>query len=404
MTKFSIGSPASSINLIDRKEEINSLLDKMRSKSINYNVAVIGYRRVGKTSILLKLCDKLSRDESIVPIYFDIQKNMAEPKIFFARLQKTIFDAYFEKLNKRQKIKARTKIAGDAVGKLLDAIKSKKISGISTEISPEGTITPKIDFGDKKPDYAGVFNSVFGTAKALADKTSIKFVIILDEFQDIGKLDRYEGLKEIFDLFRAVIQDRGDNVSYIISGSRVHMINKMLKSGQSPLFTHFEKMPICGMDKKFSMALFTKYLKAKKIRVKKGIPEKAFEMVGGIPFYLMALAEAWRPGEDIKETYHHSLTDSIGTLKNYIDYVMSEDLASVTGGPILKSILRVLAASDEGLTYSEISHKMDVSLTKLPFYMGNLQNSDLVEKIDKKFLIRDKIVREYLKIEIKELE
>ena len=404
MARFKIGSPSAPKDLIDRKDEMNDLLVKMRSKSINYNVAVLGYRRVGKTSILVKLQDELSKDANIIPIYFDVEKNMAEPKIFFTRLQKTIFNAYIQKLTSVEKVKATTKIATNTIGKLIDAVKSKKITSISAEISADGTITPKIDFGDKKPDYTSVFYSVFKTLKVLSEDTNFKFVIILDEFQDFAKLKRYEGLKEIFSLFRAVIQERGDSASYIISGSRVHMLTEILSNGNSPLFTHFEKMIIHGMDEKFSIELFTKYLKAKKIKVEKGIPENAYEIVGGIPFYLMALAEAWMPDENIKDTFYEILTNPLGSLKNYVDYVLSEDLGSITGGPILKTILRALATSDEGLTYSEISHKIDVPMTKLPFYMSNLRNSDLIEQVEKKFIVRDKIVREYLKIEAKELE
>ncbi len=406
MTKFQIGSPAAPAELIDRKEEVKELLTKMRSKSINYNVAVLGYRRVGKTSVLTKLKDELSNDKNIIPIYFDVQKNMAEPKIFFTRLGKTILDAYVQKLSTLQKIQAKTRIAADTTVKLLGAIKSKKITSFSTHITPDGIIIPTVKIDDKKPDYANVFYSVFRTLQVLAEGNKIKFVVILDGFQDLTKLNRYNGLKEIFNLFRAVLQERGDNVSYIISGSRVHMLTKILDSGKSPLFTHFDKMIIREMDEKFSVELFTKYLKAKKVKVEKGIPGKAYELVGGIPFYLMVLAETWKPKDNIEETFYHNLTDSLGTLKNYVDYVLSEDIASIKGGPILKSILGCLATSDDnnGLTYSEISHKIDVSMSKLPFYMGNLENSDLVEKIGKKYKIRDKIVKEYLKIEAHELE
>lgn len=404
MAKFSIGSPSAPEDLVDRKEEMKELLSKMRSKSINYNVAVLGYRRVGKTSILVKLQDELSKNSNIIPIYFDIQKNMAEPKIFFTQLQKTIFDAYIHKLNGAQKVKARAKVASNAIMNIFNAIKSKKITSMGAEISPDGTILPKIDFGDKKPDYTNVFYSVFKTLKVLSEESNMKFVVILDEFQDFTKLNRYEGLNEIFNLFRAVVQERGDNISYIVSGSRVHMLNEILNSGKSPLFTHFEKMSIQGMDEKFSIELFTKYLKAREVKIEKDIPKKAFELVGGMPFYLMALAEAWKPNEDIKDTFYHSLTNSLGTLKNYVDYVLAEDLGSITGGPILRTILRAVAKSDEGLSYSEISHKINVPMTKLPFYIGNMENSDLIEPVDKKFKIRDNIIREYLKIEAEELE
>ena len=404
MTKFRIGSPASSHDLIDRKKELSELYTKMSSKSINYNVAVLGHRRVGKTSILMKLYDKLEKDANIIPIYFDVQKNMAEPKIFFTRLQKTIFDAYIQKSSGIEKIKASTKITTELVGKLIDAAKSKKITGISAEMTNQGTIIPKIEFGDKKPDYASVFYSVFKTLNVLSKGTDFKFVIILDEFQDFIKLTRYKGLTEISNLFRAIIQEREENVSYIICGSRVHMLTDILSNGESPLFAHFEKMVIYEMEEKYSVELFTKYLKARKITIKKDVAHKAYELVGGIPFYLMVLAQATTLEQDIKDTFYEILSNPLGALKNYMDYILSEDLASITGGPILKTILRALATSEKGLTYSELGHKIDVSTTSLTSYMSNLRNSDLIDKVEKKFIIRDKILREYLKIEARELD
>lgn len=405
MTKFKIGSPSSPKDLVDRKTEVNDLLTKMKSKSINYNVAVIGYRRIGKTSILKKLEDLLSKEDEFVAVYFDVQKNMAEPKIFFTRLQKAIFDAYVVKLSKTQKAKTKSSqfLAG-ILGKILDAFKTKKITSIGAQINLDGSIIPQIKFDDKKPDYTEVFYSVFKTMKALADNSNTKFVIILDEFQDFTDLKRYPGLKDVFNLFRAVIQERGDNVSYIISGSRVHLLTKILDSGKSPLFTHFEKLLIHGMDKKYSIELFSKYLNARKVKLKPGIAEKAYDLLGGVPFYTMALAEAWNPGDDIANTFNDILTNPLGSLKNYVDYVLSEDLGNVTGGPVLKTILRALATSSDGLTYSELSHAIGVAMTKLPFYMNNLEDSDLVERVEKKFVVRDKIVREYLRIEAEELE
>ncbi len=177
--QFKIGSPALPKDIIDRKKEIASLLEKMKSTKINYNVAVIGHRRIGKTTILAKLYQILSDERKIVPVYFDVQKNMAEPKIFFTRLEKTIFDAYVKKLSGAEKTKAISSgILGGVLSKIIDAVKTKKITSISAEIASDGTIIPKVDFGSKKPDYTEVFYSIFMTARAFAEKSNLKFVII----------------------------------------------------------------------------------------------------------------------------------------------------------------------------------------------------------------------------------
>jgi len=204
-------------------------------------------------------------------------------------------------------------------------------------------------------------------------------------------------------LFRSVIQDRGDNVSFIISGSRVHLLETILGSGVSPLFVHFERQDIGELDKKNSMLLFNKYLKAKGLKRNDKIAQEAYSIVGGHPLYLMALAESWDGKQDITKVFDSLLTNTLGTLKLYCDYLLSEDLSTVIKGPMPRTILRALSEQDEGLSYSEISKKIAYSMNKLPKYVKPLIDADLVVQDKGKFLIRDKILREYLKIEAKEL-
>lgn len=402
MVKFAIGSPVSPKELVDRKEQLDYLTSRMKSRSINYNVAVLGHRRIGKTSILVKLEDELSRDKKFAVVYFDVQKNMAEPRIFFSRLQKAIFDTYLEKLSGLQKTSAKISKIGQFFGNLQSAIESARIKTIGAELRADGIIYPKIEFGESKPNYGDLFLAVFETLKAFAEKSNIKFVVILDEFQDFEKLSRYTGLKNVFDLFRAVIQNRGDNVSYIISGSRVHLLSSILESGSSPLFTHFQRLSITEMDEKNSIVLFNKYLKGRKLKQNDAIAKQAFQILGGQPFYLMALAEEWNPSDDLEEIFIKTLTSSVGILKNYVDYVLTEDIAIAKGGPILRTILRALAESDEGLTYTELSHKISVPTGSLTFYVPSLIDTDLVIYQDKKLIVRDKIIRKFLKIEASE--
>ena len=402
MTKFHIGKPTPPEDLVDRKSEITYLKTRLISTSLNYNVAVIGYRRIGKTSILLKIKDILSKDKKFVVVYFDVKKNMGEPKIFITRLARAIFDAYLDKLGAMEKISAKTKQYSSIIPKLVSAITSKKIKSIGADISPDGTISPKIEFGDKVADYSSYFLSVLQTPTAFAEQSNLKFVIILDEFQDFADLNRYPGLKNIFDLFRSIIQERG-NVSFVISGSRVHLLESILSSGTSSLFVHFERLAIKEMDEENSILLFNKYLKARKIKPDNSTAKESYQLVGGQPFYLMAMAEAWKKGDSVLEIFNHLLTDPLGSLKLYAEYVLSEDLGDATGGPILKTILRALSDTDTGYSYSEISKKIATPMDTISRYMPSLENADLIHQENRSFRIRDKVIREYLRLETDEL-
>lgn len=403
MTRFYIGKPAPPEDLMDRREEVKYIVTKMKSKGISYNLAILGYRRIGKTSILFKVKEILSRHGETAVVYFDVKENMAEPKMFLTRLEKAIFDAYLEKLNFSTKIGTKANRATEIFTKIREALTSKKIKSITANISSNGIILPKIEFEDKVADYSTLFLSVFKSATAFAEKSNLKFIIILDEFQDLSDLDRYPGLRDIFGLFRSVIQQRGKTVSFIVSGSRVHMLQTILGSGESPLFVHFERYPIQEMDKQNSLEFFNKYLAAKKSKPNNKAAEQAYDLVGGQPFYLMAIAEKWSQGDDINVVFQSLLTDSLGTLRLYAEYILSEDLADATGGPILKTILQALSDNSEGYTVSELAKKISVSLEKLPRYLKPLVDADLVTKTGGRYAVRDKMLREYLRIQAEAL-
>ncbi|MEM3143435.1 MAG: hypothetical protein QXW91_02265, partial [Candidatus Nitrosotenuis sp.] len=305
--------------------------------------------------------------------------------------------------NTSAKIRTKTSKSLEIFSHIKDALASKKIKSVSASISTDGIIAPSVEFGETQvSDYSSLFLSVLQTPTAFADKSSLKFVIILDEFQDLHKLNRYPGLKDIFGLFRSVIQQRGNNVSFVISGSRVHMLENILGSGESSLFVHFQILKVEEMNEENSIKLFNAYLKARNLKSNNAVSKKAFDLVGGQPFYLMALADRWNPKTRIEDEYKHSLTDSLGSLKLYAEYMLSEDLGEVQSGPMSKTILQVLASMGE-CSISELAKAIDTPLTKLPRYIEPLSNADLILKKDGKYYIRDKILRDYLKFQLESL-
>ena len=395
-----IGKPSEPEDLVGRIDEVETVVSKMKSR-IGYNVVLIGYRRIGKSSILKKVEHILSSDQKTVVVNFDVQYNLGEPKTFLKNLQTAIFDAYSEKLGTVQKIKARAKRL-DIVPKITSALFSKKIKGIGIELSTDTTtgevkILPKLEFGDKEKDYRHMFESVFDTINAIADESGMKFVVILDEFQDLIKLKRYRGLSNIIDLFRGVLQQRSKNVSYIICGSHVHLLETMLNEGKSSLFQHFVQIPIREMKENEAIDLFNKYLKDRDQKPNSILAKEAFDLVGGHPYYLMALAEEWKPKIPLSKIFEKSLSSPVGVLRLYVNYVLSESISRAQGGPILNSILIELAKVDS-MSYSQIGKKLNEPTTSLVPYMNELVKVDLVEKKGK-FFIRDGVVKEFFRLQ-----
>lgn len=431
---FTIGEPALPDYLVDREEEVEALVALLSTERIIYNVAVLGYRRIGKTSILNKVQQQLENKNFIV-VNFDVKKNIASPEILFTRLNTQIFNAYVKHLSKGKRLKKKAgRTVNQIIQKIANAMTNKKLKGVSfeTSASPDGkvTITPKIEFfpidGRRKsetPDYQKIMETIFGTAKAFAEESDSRFVIMLDEFQDIVKLRHYRGLRNIIDQFRSILQERGANVSYLICGSRVHLLREFLHSGESSVFMHFKEYPINELKQPDAVRLFADYLQERSGTSKnaadskeiKELAEEAFKIVGGHAFYLMALADSWniKNKERLEDTFARELRDPNGALRLYEEYALSEDLQEAEGGPVLRTILQFLAShrdkNDHSLipsTGTQVANFLNRPLQQIRSYLDELARYDLILKNeqDKTYTIRDKVLESYLEQEVDELD
>ena len=300
MSESAIGSPAAPHRMVDRKTEVSNLVTRLLSKKINYNIALVGHRRIGKTSILYKARGELIGRPGVAVAYFDIREHLTEPARLLASLEKAIFDAYLASKGSRHAaaLSAGRKRASRLAARAASALAAKQIRAVELEIGSEGAVVPRLVMDDRRPDYGRLFVSVLQSASALAEKDGLKFVLMIDEFQDLAALSRYAGLGDVFALLRGAVQDRGPNVSFVVSGPRAHLSEAILSGGNSPLFAHFHIQPVGDLDRASSADLFTRYCRSRG-SARGGGPgavrqaaASAYGLVGGHPYYLLALADA----------------------------------------------------------------------------------------------------------------
>jgi hypothetical protein len=221
--------------------------------------------------------------------------------------------------------------------------------------------------------------------------------VILDEFQDVTKLHRYRGLGNISDRFRDVVQNRAKNLSYVISGSQVHLTREFVERGTALL--HFIEVDVDELKEPYAMELFEKYCRGRSLspdKAKAGA-EEAFQLVGGHPLYVMAMAEAWDGNGPLSDVYQELLTSPRKPLSIYAEYVLTADLAEARRGePALRTIMRALAAEPKSV--SEIAKATKIEQAALPSYLNELIRHDLIEFDAGRYAIRDRIIRDYLRL------
>lgn len=377
---MTVGKPRKEIT--DREEEVTRLVGSLSNPLKDVNYALIGPRRIGKTTILLKVREELQRKE-IITVYVDLSVYRFSPYDFAQNVMSQITNAYAKDLGKIEKAQV-------TVSNLIRTLKKlKKLSfTIEPSVDEKGQFSVQIRPELKETeDYRSLFLLAFGYANEVSEKSGRRIVIIIDEFPSLIEFKRYSKLEAITELFRSVLENR-ENVEYVVSGSRVHFMRDVLGKGESPLFGHFVIMEISPLSEKYAVELFMQTAECSRKEA-----ESAWQLVGGHPYYLIMLAENWKPGETLRQTYERILTSTSGALNLYVNYILKEDLGSSTKEARLKRILQAISQGNN--TASQISKQIKLKLSSLPFYLQELEKYDLIEKNEGKYSITDKIVNNY---------
>ena len=409
MSEIRIGPPAEPA-AVGREAETSDLVSKLLSRRISYNIAVVGHRRIGKTTILRKAVHELAGRNNVAVAYFDVRENLTEPRRFLDALERAILDAYVSAKRPRS---GHVMAGHDRIlrlaGRATTALLSKRIKSVEIGVSGEGAMTARLAIDEGRPDYGRLLVSVLRSASALAERDRLKFIVMIDEFQDLAALSRYPGLKDVFSLLCGAIRDKGPNVSFVVSGPRVQLSEAILGGARLPRPSRFHMQRVGDMDRAGSALLFKRHVRSRGLAGpgNRGGPPAAavaraaaaaYDLVGGHPYYLLSLAEAWDGRADLESTYRRSLEPPLGALHLYCEYVLSEDIGSAVKSPMSRAILGAVAAAGGGgiPSYSAMAKALSYRIERLPRYVRPLVEADLLDG-GSGFSVRDRVLCDYLR-------
>ena len=353
---------------------------------------------------------ELAGHNNVAVAYFDVRENLAEPRRFLGALAGAILDAYVSAKRPRSGPVAAgrdriLRLASRAAAALLN----KRIKSVEIGVSGEGAVTARLAIDEGRPDYGRLLVSVLRSASALAERDRLKFIVMIDEFQDLAALSRYPGLKDVFSLLCGAIRDKGPNVSFVVSGPRAHLSEAILGGGRPPRPARFHMQRVGDMDRAGSALLFKRHVRSRGLAGpgNRGGPPAAavasaaaaaYDLVGGHPYYLLSLAEAWDGRTDMESTYGRSLEPPLGPLHLYCEYVLSEDIGSAVKSPLSRAILGAVAAAGDGgiPSYSAMAKALSYRIERLPRYVRPLVEADLLDD-ENGFAVRDRVLCDYLR-------
>jgi len=271
---FIAGRPVSGKFFYGRKNEIETI-----TAGFGNNYAIIGIRRVGKTSLLIELEEDFKK-KGIIPIRINVQSVLPFTiENFLREWTLAVADGYAHASKNRQLLeKTKMFIKGRWDGFL------EYVKGVHVK-SHRHVLELWFEYEhDSEKSQTRLVKDVIEYPEKLARETGKKVVIMLDEFQDVQKLGT-----DFMKAFRSGIQETR-NTSYIISGSAVGTMKHVLGSRKSPFFGMFLLQELGPLDEESARKLLRR-VNDFGVVLPKELEDEVIELTGCYPLYLQVMGK-----------------------------------------------------------------------------------------------------------------
>lgn len=368
-----LGDPVSGKEFFDRNKELGVLFSVLEEfeRQQKRNLAIIGIRKIGKTSLIKEFIRKLNKNKPKI-ICLDIYLPEQNPHSFFRNCIASIVLELMRKINFSIKTNTMT---------LEEALKIIEQDFPRTALSIKNLIS-YMSHNKLDEAFSYLFN-VFGVVKKETDNP---IIIFFDEFQRL--CDYISDIPSPIDSFREKIMNQKE-ILYIISGSAVGMLNRLISSSKSPLYGHFEILPIRGFSYKDAYQ-FIVTKKEKDFPLNDTHISFLYEITNGNPFYLDIFVHSLKrhckfkkvkrvSDSALEEVLINQIFKTEGSIYSYFNLLLEQSLEK-SGSSYYTEIIRSIALGNK--RPSKISKDTNIPITTLPSYLKKLQELELIKRSD----------------------
>jgi len=373
--QFEISTPVTNANFFNREKELDRLLFSVENlaKGARNWVAVLGHRKVGKSSLLWELRRRMPAH--INDVYLDCWSLKIEPKSFFGKWTTEIINAFLIK----NKLAKTTGLIQDYSVAAIARLGSLKIKALTQAMA-------LLEALNRRAYSHDLFEDLIDLPEKIARETGSYFLVIVDEFPELAGLMKFKGVKEnvsdLFALFRSVWQ-RHRRTGYIISGSRIDMLKEMTQRSSSPFFGHFELLPIRPFDEKEARQMLQRLFSDAGITFDRKLPAEIIKLIGSNPFYLQVVgSEIHRlardtgraDGETLKLAVQETFFDASGRLYFYFDDLLKK----IAGASTLAEA--TLIALTEEKRMIDVAKELGIERGAVSAVIAGLMKQEIVKK------------------------
>ncbi len=376
---FRTSTPVTDVGFFDRGAELERLEDAVRSLEQGSPrwVALLGSRKLGKTSLLLELMRRQGSADVVFAVLDSFEDGPLTANIF-RRLGLRVVDAFLSR-DLGVSLESLARAPDDYRAALSEARGWTKL--------PREVRAGLLGLPDAPCDHR-LAELCLGLPERLATALDRRCVVAWDEFQELARLRlRTEG--DVLPLARAVWQ-RHQRTTYFVCGSERTMLRNLVTREHSPFFQHFELMELGPMPEAEAVALLRRSAPADR-PVPEPVARKAFQVLGGHPFYLQLFGEtltAKPPPYDepvVRQVFSELLFSRTGRLALYF----GNELDRLVGrAATLAAALEALAEGPRRV--SEVAASMGAASGSAVRYLERLGDA-VVRREDGRYELSDPV-------------
>ena len=372
--KFVYGVAVSDYNFIGRERETKRLLDNFKG---GINVILMSPRRLGKTSLVKHVCNKLD-NKDIITVYLDIFGCKSEYD-FYNKLTVEVL----------KQTASKHELWFEEAKEFLYRL-TPKIS-----FSPEPNSDFSISLGITPKTHTP--EEVLQMAETIAIKRKKRIVICIDEFQQIGEM---ANSKQIQARLRTVWQHQ-KHVSYCLFGSKHHLMSTIFLHRSMPFFQFGDTISLNKIATEDWVEYIVSHFADGKRTISHALAEEICKFTENYSAYVQQLA--WLVFT-LKEEGETVTEDDVKQAKN--DLLATNDILFMQMiEPLSEFQLNFLRAIASGIKkdfgLSEVREEYNLgSYSNITRLKTALLERDLIEKQNTELVITDPIFAKWLKRKI----
>ncbi len=367
---FIYGKPVINPHFTNREKEISQIIYEIMSlkEGQAINLALLGQRRVGKTSLINNTIIRIDDDKQIIPIFVDC---MSMPSI--RRLSMYIAESAKNNYSEKRDDKEYISRLNQYLKKNLSDIISK-IPDIDLSIT--SYISLKLSLQEQQKDEQLIFEKSLNYLEHLAIQKDVYFVVFVDEFSEIAIRWGDEFVRAL----RTLIQQQS-RVMYIFSSSAVTYMNDLVYNSKSPFYRQLKPIYVGPLPIEETRKFILERFQVVEHTISDSALEKMIKITNGLPDYVQRLGDMILETSSNTEIIDEDIEIAYEEMFITLDAVFNMLFSRLTDNSKVYSDIVVSIAQYERPV--QIATDSGVPMSSLYYYLPYLINTGIIQKIEK---------------------